>query len=113
MSKKGRITKSKQLLGQALNALPEGSTLSAVRTHISRAMNEMAIIEKRRNKKSEDTMTPREKWEFDISTGTMVNPLTAKQQVDVLSQIDQMISSEQGKINELQNKGQDNETLLD
>ena len=114
MSKNGRIEKSKQLLGQALNALPEGSSLSAVRTHISRAINEMAIVVKNRVKTSEDALTPRQKWELDISTGTLVNPLTANQQFDVLNQIDQMISGEQDKINELQNKkSPDNKTLLD
>jgi len=112
MSKRGRIAKSKQLLGQALNALPEGSALSAVRTHISRAMNEMSIVEKNRTKISGDALTPRQKWELDISTGTLVNPLTAGQQQDVLSQIDQMISSEQEKIDELHEKNP-GKTLLD
>ena len=104
MSKNGRIAKSKQLLGQALNALPEGSALSAIRTHISRAINEMEIIEKKRVKRSEDALTPREKWELDIATGTMVNPLTVQQQQDVIGRIDQMISSEQEKIEDSQEK---------
>lgn len=93
---KNKTKQSKQLLERAIRELPYGHAMNSTRAHIQRALNEIAKIEKTKaRKESQSKETPRDKWQLDLATSSLVNPHMA---TNALRAIENMISQEQSKI---------------
>jgi hypothetical protein len=111
----GNTEKTKKLIQEAIRQLPEEFALRDVRYHMTRALNEIQQVEKKRSKRAqrEEKLTPRQKWEMDLQTGSLTRPeLTPQQKHDVLAQIDSMIDEQEKKIQKVQNKDEDETDLL-
>jgi len=111
----GKTEKTKKLIEEAIRQLPEDFSLRDARYHMTRALNEIQQVEKKRAKRSqqEEKLTPRQKWEMDLQTGSLVRPeLTPQQKHDVLAQIDSMIDEQEKKIQNARNKDEDETDLL-
>ena len=117
--------KSYSLLEQAMKTLPAEHSFSPARLFIKKALQEIVTIETKRAKKKE-TLTPHEKWNIDLQTGSMVNPwqVSLEQRknpmaTNPLKAIDEMIKQEYAKIENIkakQHQGKPNEnmgTILD
>ncbi|MHA2427802.1 MAG: hypothetical protein ACXADB_07245 [Candidatus Hermodarchaeia archaeon] len=111
----GNTEKTKKLIEEAIRQLPEEFALRDVRYHMTRALNEIQQVEKKRAKRSqqEEKLTPRQKWEMDLQTGNLVRPeLTPQQKNDVLAQIDSMIEEQEKKIQKARTQDDDESGLL-
>ena len=99
--------KSYSLLEQAMKNLPNEHSFGQVRQFIKKALQEIYTVETKRAKKKE-TLTPHEKWNLDLQTGSMVNPwqvtLEQGKMGNPLKAIDEMIKKEQIKIEEIKTK---------
>lgn len=114
---KANTQSTKQLLETALQSLPVNRHTSDVRTHIHRAINEIERVEKKEFRKAQQQakLTPSEKWQLDLETGQLVNPLSPQMQLNLLGQIDEMISAEKKKlddINQRKSPPEEGETLM-
>ena len=106
---KNKTHQSKQLLTKAFRELPSSNSLNGVRSHIQRALNEIVKIEKTKAKKaSQSQQTPRDKWELDLATGSMVNPLSPQMATNAVNAIEHMISQEQSKIQQKKSPNNNN-----
>jgi len=107
-----KTERSKQLLEQALRAMPQNFSLREVRYHMTRALSELQKIENKRAKR-ESQLTPRDKWELDLKSGKLVPPnLNDQQKIDYLRRIDELIAAEQAKIDSM-NHQSENDLLTD
>lgn len=92
---------SRMLLEKALKEMPYGSSLSAARFHINRALNEIAKVESHKaavgNAKSKQK-TPWEQWKMDLDTGTLNN---TNLHPIVLKNLENLIAQEQAKIDSI------------
>ena len=94
-----KTERSKQLIEQALRAMPPDFSLRDARYHMSRALAEIHKIEKKKAKKQQTAVTPRQQWEFDLQSSKLMSPtLNGKQQKDYIKHIDDLIAAEQAKI---------------
>jgi hypothetical protein len=89
---------TKKILQEALRSLPDHRDYSSVRYSIRKTITDITHLESKQNKKSATT-TPAQQWSLNLEAGTMVSPFAAKQ---ALKLVDQMISQEQKKLEELQ-----------
>jgi hypothetical protein len=91
--------KSYQLLEQAMKNLPNEHSFTPVRQFIRKALQEIATVEIKRTKKKE-SLSPSDKWNIDLQTGSLVNPWQTRMEhsVNPLKSIDEMIKLEQSKI---------------
>jgi len=89
--------------------LPAEYSFSPARLFIKKALQEIATVETKRAKKKE-TLSPAEKWNLDLQTGSMVNPwqvaLEQRKIGNPLKVIDEMIKKEQIKIEEIKTRQQ-------
>jgi len=105
--------KSKKLIEQALRDLPQDFVLRDVRHYMLRAISEIDKVEKKRTKRYQEKLTPREKWDLDLEANRITAPpLTPKQSEDVLSKIDDLIQQEEAKIAQIRRKDQQSDDLL-
>ena len=96
-----KIERSKQLIEQALRAMPQDFSLRDARYHISRALAEIQKVEKKKAKQ-QSVITPRQQWEFDLQSGKLIPPgMDNQQRIDHLNKIDELISAEQAKIDSI------------
>ena len=96
--------KSYQLLEQALRALPQEQAFAAARTQMRKALTEMAEAEKKKSNKKAQGLTPAEKWKLDLETATLSAPYMQRlqpTQINPLDAIDNLIKTEQQKIDEI------------
>jgi len=70
-------------------------SLEDVRILLKKALNELNYSSKK--KKKNESITPFQKWQLDLSTGTLQN-LSHNQQKNIINQIENMISNESNKI---------------
>lgn len=110
---KNDIVKSRELIEQAFKALPTDNVLINARNYLFKALQEVVQVEKKRNKKTESVMTPSQKWQLDLKTSTLMNPMNPQQQKDALQALEQMIADEQKKLAEVTQKSSKLKTLLD
>ena len=114
---KNKTEQSLKLLESALRALPATHSLANARSYMSNAITEIIKADKKvQRKEKTDDLTPAQKWELDLKTSTLVNPMTERLKTDVLAKIDSLISTEQNKIDRIQvkdTKQTDLDTLLD
>lgn len=109
---------SKKLLEAALQNLPVNRHTADVRTHIYHAIDEIERVEKKHRHKAQEAanLTPAEKWKLDLQTSQLSRPmLTPNQKLDMVSKIDEMISAEKQKIEQIKQQNQkatSNDTLL-
>ena len=93
-----KTEKSKQLIGQALQAMPQDFSLRDARYHISRALAEIHKVEKKKVKQ-QTVVTPRQQWDFDLKNGKLISPgMNERQTIDYINKIDDLIAAEQSKI---------------
>lgn len=119
--KKTDLAITKHLLERALSTLPQSNSMRDLRLHISRALHETEVVGHKMHRRSGEDMTPRQKWELDLKTSTMISPVVQNLPANrhqLLSAIDEMIGVEKKKIEELQSgKQTDDEqdlgTILD
>ena len=97
-----KTERSKQLIEQALRAMPQDFSLRDARYHMGRALSEIQKVEKKKIKR-QSVMTPRQQWEFDLQSGKLTPPGTNQQKVDHIKQIDELIAAEQAKIDSTNN----------
>ena len=93
---------SKQLLERALKELPSDNSLSNVRFHLRRAINEIEKISDKRAAVNEQQKkkTPHQQWQLDLETGTLANPSAP----NALGAIENLIAAEQAKIEAIKGK---------
>lgn len=70
-------------------------SLEDVRILLKKALNELNHSGKK--KKKNESLTPFQKWQLDLSTGTLQN-LSHNQQKNIINQIENMISNESKQI---------------
>jgi hypothetical protein len=103
---------ARQLLERALKELPYDSSASTAKFHIHRAINEIAKTIKKSSKTEQQT--PLQKWQLDLNTGTMVNPVHAK---NALGYIENLIAQQQAilqaKVNKNTTEPEDEEVITD
>jgi hypothetical protein len=93
-----KTERSKQLIEQALRAMPQDFSLRDARYHIGRALAEIQKVEKKKAK-TKSEITPRQQWEFELKSGKLVPPgMNDVQKIDYIKQIDELISAQQEKI---------------
>ena len=93
-------SKSKHLLEQALSTMPQDNALANARFHIRKAIQEIASVEKKRAKRSQQT---RSDWGLDLETGMLMSPEVAKL---TLGAINDLIGEQQKKLQELKQRKQ-------
>ena len=97
---------------QALRAMPQDFSLRNARYHISRALVEIQKVEKKKVKQ-QSVITPRQQWELDLQSGKLIPPgVDNQQRIDHLNKIDELISTEQAKIDSI-NKTQPKDLFTD
>lgn len=102
---KNKTEKSRIHVEQALRNLPQDFALRGIRNTLRRALNEIDDVEKKKNKRNKEEVTPWQKWQMDLSTGRLVPPnMSEQQQKDTLTAIDNLISAEEEKLKEKQNQ---------
>jgi hypothetical protein len=107
-----KTERSKQLIEQALRAMPQDFSLRDARYHIGRALAEIHKVEKKKAKRQSE-ITPRQQWEFDLHSGKLVPPgMNNDQKIDYVKKIDELISAEQSKIDSI-DKPQSKDLLTD
>jgi len=94
---KNNTERTKQLLVQALQNVPNDFALTEVKFFIKTALQKLEHVEKKRDRREQTAATPHESW-WQSVTGNLTNPLTPKHTLDT---IDQMIEAEYNKLNEL------------
>jgi hypothetical protein len=105
--------KSKKLIEQALQNLPQDFVLRDARHHMLRAINEIEKIEKKRTKRYAEKLTPREQWDLDLEANRIAAPpLSPKQAEDVLARIDGLIEQEEKKLQQLREPKPTEDDLL-
>ena len=97
---------ARQLLERALKELSYETSANA-RFHILRAINEISKTIKKSSKSEQQT--PLQKWQLDLSTGTVVNPNPA-QGKNALNYIENLIAQQQAKLKIKQQKIEEPET---
>lgn len=92
------------LLQLALNSTSGDPSLSEVRHHIKQAMSKLEAAEHRRN--SGSSQTQYQKWWGNIVAGSAAQPISREAAMRSLKDLNDMISAEQKKIHELEQKSQ-------
>lgn len=99
-----KTKRSKELIEQALRAMPQDFSLRDARIQLTRALKEILKVETQLEKKQQQ-LTPEQKWKLDMETGMLLGPqLTPSQHKNVLDQIESLISKEENKIRNLNKK---------
>lgn len=101
MKKKEQM--SIELLERALRTLPSSNALQSARSHVRRAINEIVTVEGKRSKRKAAEITPAEKWQLDVASGTVMNPEVFKLSLGV---INQAIAEQEKKLKEFREKRQ-------
>lgn len=92
---KNNTQKLKGLLVQALQSVPNDFTLSEVRAQIRTTILKLEQVEQRREKREQQQQVSNQ---WPVVGGQVQNPFVVKQAIDA---IDEMISSEKKKIEEI------------
>jgi len=107
-SQKPKTIKAKQLVQQALNLLPQDEALAEARNHLRAALMKIDIVEQKRLRRS-GGQTPAQSWNTSLEQGRQqlqegVNKSQQFNPLQAISLIDQMISSEQAKLDTIKQK---------
>lgn len=95
----------KDILEEALKTLPYKQKYADLRFHLNKAIFEIERIDKK-DRKINEQKTPQPQWKFEPSTGTLKSPFqqTQKELKLKLRMIDDLISSEKNKLEEMTKK---------
>lgn len=101
---------TKKLLEQTLKNLPHKSETKNIRDYISKALNEIKIIENKKENKKQ--ISVRERWHLDANTGSLQN-LSLPNFKNIMSTIENMISKEKNKLSQDANFNNDDNLIND
>lgn len=101
------------MLEQALAHMPSDNALGTARSYVSRAIEEIARVEKKRDRRFQQQANPQShSWSYDPALQRLVAPMSEAQKRAVIGQIDKMIEDEKQKLESLKKDFGSDQTLL-
>ena len=104
---KNKAQASLQMLEQALAHMPGDNALGTARSYVSRAIEEIARVETKRERRVQQATIQSRQWSYNAEFGKLVAPMTEPQKKAVLGHIDNLIEDEKKKIDKLKDSGPD------